>query len=610
MLLQQFKLASDSAHDDPAPFPSRDVDGGDILNFSNFSIFTHTATMKDHETDDNGLHNHDIRGDAIMKDHETDDTGLHSDDIRGDVTMKDHETDDTGLHNVDICGDVNTHVFDDLEDCTATAQWILGYKAFDRDLHTHEIESNHSADLDHELIDSSHDGQSHNDNHEIDSNQSYNHEIDSNQLDAFDSESINSSHDGQSCNESIVDIARSVRHSTVLDSTNHHGNENSDPARTSMTRDGTDNFNLAYASTTCDGNRIPFTIPAYASPDDNTDKTSDDVDTFDDVTVCDGVLPALSFSSDVDIGDKKDVTLPGNKIRSTDDNIDLLIAHLQSADDDIDSLIADLQSHDDDIDFIIADLNRFCLVVKLYISSGSLYKDSSIVQDTGAHINLDYDLDLFDGELAPTHNSNGIVFIHDVGNLFVFAQLDINNVVRIDDSPVEGDGMVPCQDIFNGKCINRTDTLDILVYQSRLKLIDDDALVNDRNDKDGHPRTRLPTGTIIDKLFDEYGETPKHVPNWQFYVVIRFNRDEKKDIMSYDDTPVIFIWYATKHVFVSQPKRIDKRYKLRNKVLRDFDIFTCIDEFRDPGEDFGNPGDNFSAPVAIPGAPAALLFFL
>ena len=33
VLLQQFKLASDSAQDDPAPFPSRDVDGGDILKF-------------------------------------------------------------------------------------------------------------------------------------------------------------------------------------------------------------------------------------------------------------------------------------------------------------------------------------------------------------------------------------------------------------------------------------------------------------------------------------------------------------------------------------------------------------------------------------------------
>jgi len=60
---------TDSDQDDPDPFPSRDVDGGDILKFSpisNFSSFTHTATMKDHETGDTGLHNDDIRGNVGM----------------------------------------------------------------------------------------------------------------------------------------------------------------------------------------------------------------------------------------------------------------------------------------------------------------------------------------------------------------------------------------------------------------------------------------------------------------------------------------------------------------------------------------------------------------
>ena len=143
---------TDSDQDDPDPFPSRDVDGGDILKFSptsNFLRFTHT------------------------------------------VTMKDHETDDTGLHNDDICGNVGMNVIDDLEVCTATEQQILGDKTFGRDIHNCEIESNQLADFDSELIDLNHDGQSHNDNHEIELNQSAD----------FDSESIDLSHDGQSRND-------------------------------------------------------------------------------------------------------------------------------------------------------------------------------------------------------------------------------------------------------------------------------------------------------------------------------------------------------------------------------------------------------------------------
>ena len=86
-----------------------------------------------------------------------------------------------------------------------------------------------------------------------------------------------------------------------------------------------------------------------------------------------------------------------------------------------------------------------------------LYQDLSLTQDTNTHINDDYDLDIFNGELAPTHNSTEITddsedesmfelcihtFINDVNNLFVFAQLDVENVVQIENSLVERDNTV------------------------------------------------------------------------------------------------------------------------------------------------------------------------
>ena len=148
---------------------------------------------------------------------------------------------------------------------------------------------------------------------------------------------------------------------------------------------------------------IPLAVGNHANPldlqcytcninnDSSTDKTSDDVDTFNDNTVCgtsdvvdtfdddtvyDGVPSAIFSSSDVDIDDEEDEVLHGKAIQSTDDDIDL----------------------------IIADLNRFCLFAELRISSGLLYQDSSLAQDTNTHINDDYDLDMFDGELALMHN--------------------------------------------------------------------------------------------------------------------------------------------------------------------------------------------------------------
>ena len=129
------------------------------------------------------------------------------------------------------------------------------------------------------------------------------------------------------------------------------------------------------------------------------------------------------------------------------------------------------QATDDDVNLIIADLNRFYLFAELRISSGLLYQDSSLAQDTNTYINDDYDLDIFNGELVSTHNSTEITqmlqsackktdhsenestfelcihtFINDVNNLFIFAQLDIENVVQIKNSLVERDDTVPCQE--------------------------------------------------------------------------------------------------------------------------------------------------------------------
>ena len=371
---------TDSDQDDPDPFPSCDVDGGDILKFSptsNFSSFTHS------------------------------------------MTTKDHETDDTGLHNDDICGNVSRNVIeanvtedDDLKFCTATKQQILGDKAFGCEIiHNCEIESNQLTDFDSKSIDSSH------------NSQSCNKLIDAT---GKNSELIDLSHNGQSCNKSIDATAQSTHHSAIPDSTNHHRikipnsgttttcdrNENSNPAYITTIRDENENFdptytttcdrdensNPAYTTTTCDGNEILLTVPAcancdndgdtignYADPDKtsddvntfdddmvcgtsddvDTDKTSDDVDIFDDNTMCgtsddvdtfddntvyDGIPPTLFSSSDVDIDDEEDEVLYGKAIQSTDDDIDL----------------------------IIADLNRFCLFVELRISSGLLYQDLSL----------------------------------------------------------------------------------------------------------------------------------------------------------------------------------------------------------------------------------------
>ena len=50
-----------------------------------------------------------------------------------------------------------------------------------------------------------------------------------------------------------------------------------------------------------------------------------------------------------------------------------------------------------------------------------------------------------------------------------------------------------------------------------------------------HPETGLQTSITIGKLIDDYGEALKQDPNRQVHFEIKFNRDEKKDIMSYND---------------------------------------------------------------------------
>ena len=60
--------------------------------------------------------------------------------------------------------------------------------------------------------------------------------------------------------------------------------------------------------------------------DSSADKTSDDVDTFDDNTVCVDVLPALFSSSDVDIDDGEDEVLHDKAFQAIDNEIDSIIA--------------------------------------------------------------------------------------------------------------------------------------------------------------------------------------------------------------------------------------------------------------------------------------------
>ena len=283
-----------------APFPSRDVDGGDVSKFSsvsNFLSYIHSATTKDHETHDPGLNNNGICGNVGMNVIETDevvcDAGMNvieADDLKVCTAMEQQILDD------------NIIEADDLKACTAMEQQI-----FDDNVFGHEL--------------------------------NYNCEIELNQSGDFDSKSIDSSHDGQSCNNSIAATAWSAHHPAVCDE-----NENSDPTYITMTHVGDENSNSAYTTTcdanensdpaytttTCDGNEILLTVPAcancgndgdtvgnHANPldlqcyicnvnnDSNTDKTSDDVDTFDDDTIYDDVPPALSSSLDVDIDECK-----------------------------------------------------------------------------------------------------------------------------------------------------------------------------------------------------------------------------------------------------------------------------------------------------------------
>lgn len=207
-----------------APFPSRDVDGGDISKFSsasNFLSYTHSTTMKDHETDD------------------------------------------TGLHNDDICGNVGMNVIeanviedDDLKVCTAKEQQIFGDKAFGCEIiYNGEIESNQLADFDSKSIDSSHDGQSRNKS-----------------IDAT-AWSVHHSAIPDSTTHHGIEIPNTGT-TTACDgnensdpayiTTTRDGNENFDPAYTT-TRDGDENSDPAYTTTTCDGNEILLTVPACAN---------------------------------------------------------------------------------------------------------------------------------------------------------------------------------------------------------------------------------------------------------------------------------------------------------------------------------------------------------
>ena len=50
-----------------------------------------------------------------------------------------------------------------------------------------------------------------------------------------------------------------------------------------------------------------------------------------------------------------------------------------------------------------------------------------------------------------------------------------------------------------------------------------------------HPETGLPTHVTIGRLINDYDNAPQKHPNWQAHFEVKYTKDDKDDVLSYND---------------------------------------------------------------------------